>query len=72
MSVDLPTGTCVNCGISQATQWWVAEGGVTAFVHGCAQAWCERCCIVEQIRHCEEAKSRLPELRLKLIALTQT
>lgn len=61
---------CQKCGLRDGTEVWTE--GMMAYVHGSYQMWCEQCCIVEQIRHCEEAVARLPELRLRLLAMTLT
>src|SRR5271155_2198870 len=63
-----PSGPCRHCGVREATQWYVADGGMMAFVHGCGQAWCESCIVAEQIAYCEKEAVRiaeqLPKLRL--------
>lgn len=63
---------CQKCGLRDGTEIWTGEGGTMAYIHGNYQKWCEQCCVVEQIRYCEEAAARLPELRLRLLAMTLT
>ncbi|KKN82016.1 hypothetical protein LCGC14_0312830 [marine sediment metagenome] len=69
MSQPEPTGLCENCGLRDATGWWVGDGGVLAFVHGHKKAWCEQCVVRAQIQHAEEMAANLPSLRETLDTL---
>jgi hypothetical protein len=61
-----PKGPCRNCGVREASTWWVGDSGTLGFVHGMGQPWCERCCVEKQIEHAEEVAKKLPKLRLDL------
>lgn len=64
MPTDLITGPCQKCNLRKATTAW-CEGSV-AFVHGSYQAWCEQCCVEEQLEHAKKMAASIPELERKL------
>lgn len=67
-----PTGPCERCTIRPAQHWWVGGGDAIALAHGQVWAWCERCCVEEQVRHAEEQAARLPGLRTRLAELVDS
>lgn len=63
-------GRCVNCKAAPATENW-CPGGSLGWSHGLVYAWCKRCVLTEQIKHCQEMADALPELKAALANLPQ-
>jgi hypothetical protein len=59
-----PGGTCQRCEKRPATKWW--SEGTIAFVHGMKAAWCERCCVEEQLKFARERAAVVPALEKQL------
>jgi hypothetical protein len=63
----VPKGTvCANCKKHEATENWLDEGGTLAITHGDWKVWCKCCCLKAQIKFCQDAAKRLPELKKSL------
>ena len=52
---------CQKCNTREATENWLGEGSTMDYIHGNYQRWCKRCCLEEQIKHCEKELNELPE-----------
>jgi hypothetical protein len=65
-----PSGvTCQNCCQLPAEAWWTGEGGVLAWTHGCAAAWCMHCIVKAQLAYAREHAADIPALEAKLAEL---
>lgn len=67
-----PGQLCENCGTHPGTVCYVGDGGTMGFIHGAFAWWCKCCTLKAQIKHCEEAAERLPELRKELETACRT
>jgi hypothetical protein len=58
--------TCAKCKKRKATAWWTGENGVMGAIHGMAEAYCDICVVLSQLKYAKEQAARLPALEALL------